>query len=632
MSQTVNLDRAEIAQAEVAIHGTEPGPPLGTVDELRAGKGSIDVTNIPDSSHGGDGLLDEDYPFPTEEELRTLRRVSGKINWAAYSVAVCELGERFSYYGSSILYTNFVVHALPDGSNTGAGYGRGGQSGALGLGSRAGQGISLTNQFFAYLVPLFGGWLADAKLGRYKVIHIAICVSMIAHVILVAASAPSVITHPNNSLGAFVIGMLVLCIGTGLFKANVAPLLAEQNHDRRMYVETTKKGEKVIVDPAVTNTRIFLYYYMAINLGSLSGQISMVYVELYVGFWLAFLLPTVIFAICPIILFLMKKKYTLSPPTGSVLGKFFKMFGLAMRGNWGKIFNPPSFKRSFTWDAVRPSNIPVESRPGWMTYDDEWVDEVRRGLKACKVFLFLPIFFLAYNQMTNNLTTQASTMELHGAPNDLIQNLNPISIVIMIPILDRFVYPGLRRIGINFTPLKRMAFGFGFSAMSMVAAAVMQYYIYKMSPCGDRTTDEGCVAPINVWAQCLPYVLVGLSEIFTNTTSYEYAFSKAPDNMKSVVMSVNLFMSAVSSALGQAWTPLAGDPNWVWNYGSVAIIAAAGGVGFWLCFKDLDKEEDKWNNLKKSEYKGSQQPNAGHTGADKSLEAEGVNEVPSEKI
>ena len=156
MSQTVNLDRAEIAQAEAAVHGLEPGPPLGTVDELRAGKGSIDVTNIPDSSHGGDGLLDEDYPFPTEEELRTLRRVSGKINWAAYSVAVCELGERFSYYGSSILYTNFVVHALPDGSNTGAGYGRGGQSGALGLGSRAGQGISLTNQFFAYLVPLFG--------------------------------------------------------------------------------------------------------------------------------------------------------------------------------------------------------------------------------------------------------------------------------------------------------------------------------------------------------------------------------------------------------------------------------------------------------------------------------------------
>lgn len=199
-------------------------------------------------------------------------------------------------------------------------------------------------------------------------------------------------------------------------------------------------------------------------------------------------------------------------------------------------------------------------------------------------------------------------MELNGVPNDLIQNLNPISIVILIPILDRFVYPGFRHMGFNFTPLKRMATGFAFSSLSMIAAAVMQYYIEKMSPCGNHTTDEGCIAPINVWAQCVPYVLVGISEIFTNTTSLEYAFSKAPENMKSMVMAVNLFMSAISSALGQAFTPLAGDPHWIWNYGSVAIIAAAGGAGFWLCFHDLDKEEDMWNNLKKSEFKGTNQP------------------------
>lgn len=156
MSQTVNLDRAEIAQAQAVKDGLDPGPPLGTVEELHAGKGSIDVTKVPASSNGDGGLLDDDEEQPTEEDMHTLRRVSGHINWAAYSVAFCELGERFSYYGSSILYTNFVVHNLPEGSNTGAGYGHGGQSGALGLGSKAGQGISLTNQFFAYLVPLAG--------------------------------------------------------------------------------------------------------------------------------------------------------------------------------------------------------------------------------------------------------------------------------------------------------------------------------------------------------------------------------------------------------------------------------------------------------------------------------------------
>ena len=142
MSQIVNADKAEApVQADLSKEAT-------------AKEGSIVVDTPPDDSSHADGLLDDDAP--TEEELQTLRRVSGHIKWSAYTVAFCELTERFSYYGSNVLYTNFVVQPLPPGSNTGAGHNHGGQSGALGLGSRAGQGISLTNQFFAYVVPLFG--------------------------------------------------------------------------------------------------------------------------------------------------------------------------------------------------------------------------------------------------------------------------------------------------------------------------------------------------------------------------------------------------------------------------------------------------------------------------------------------
>jgi POT family proton-dependent oligopeptide transporter len=210
-------------------------------------------------------VLDEEYEGkPSEEDLHTLRRVSGKINWAAYTIAFCELAERFSYYGSSVLYTNFVRSPLPEGSTTGAGWGRNpkNQSGALGWGQKSSQGISLFNQFFAYLVPLLGAWVADARLGRYKTIHIAIVISTVAHIILVAAASPGVIVHPDSSAAAFLIGLICLCFGTGFFKANIAPLLAEQNLDTRMRVETLKSGERVLVDPAITNTRIFLYFYL----------------------------------------------------------------------------------------------------------------------------------------------------------------------------------------------------------------------------------------------------------------------------------------------------------------------------------------------------------------------------------
>lgn len=451
------------------------------------------------------------------------------------------------------------------------------------------------------MLTAYSAWIADARIGRFWTLHLAIGISTIAHVILVAASSPGVIVKADSSFAAFIIGLLTLCVGTGFFKANVSPLLAEQNEDTKMRIEV-RDGERVIVDPAVTNTRVFLYFYLAINLGSVAGQISMVYVEKYHSFWLAFFIPTIMFLTAPIVLGLNKKHYKLSPPTGSVLSKFMRMFVYVQK-------QCKPFK--LNWDLAKPSNVPASERPAWMTYDDAWVDEVRRGLMACKVFLFLPVFFLAYNQMTNNLTTQAATMELHGVPNDVIQNLNPISIVIMVPLIDHLLYPGLRKIGILFTPIKRMTTGFVISALSMVASAVMQHYIYKMSPCGEYANGEDCgPAPINVWAQCLPYILIGISEIFTNVTSYEYAYSKAPENMKSLVMSVNLFMSCISAAIGQAFTPLSADPLLVWNYTIVAGIAIIGGVAFWFCFNHLDSEEDKWNMLKASEFKGTNQPNA----------------------
>ena len=69
-------------------------------------------------------------------------------------------------------------------------------------------------------------------------------------------------------------------------------------------------------------------------------------------------------------------------------------------------------------------------------------------------------------------------------------------------------------------------------------------------------------------------------------------------------MSVNLFMSAISSALGQALVPLSADPLLVWNYGAVAVIAFIAGPAFWFLYRGYDKLEDSWNSLAKSAYHG----------------------------
>ena len=47
---------------------------------------------------------------PTEEELMTLRKVSGHLPWSAFIVALVELCERFTYYGLSGPFQNYIQY------------------------------------------------------------------------------------------------------------------------------------------------------------------------------------------------------------------------------------------------------------------------------------------------------------------------------------------------------------------------------------------------------------------------------------------------------------------------------------------------------------------------------------------
>lgn len=437
---------------------------------------------------------------PTMEELKTLRRVSGKIGWRAFTITFVEFCERFSWYGTTALFVNFIQQPRPYGSRTGAinmtqecfdavGEGICEQPGGLGQGQRASTGLTTFNQFWAYVMPLLGGYLADTYLGRFNTIQLAILCGIIGHVLLIVSSLPTVMDNPEGALGCFGVGLVILGIGTGCFKSNISPLLAEQLPQKRPEVISLKSGERVIRDPAVTLSRAMLYFYMMINIGSLTGGIGMVYAERFVGFWLAYMLPTILFFVAPVVLFVCKKGYTTTPPTGDVTSKAFHLLALASKGCWAS--NPVktyhNFHREGFWDRVKPSNLGPD-RPSWMHgIDDAWVDQVARGFNACKVFCWLPLYWLAYNQMVGNLTSQSATMSLNGVPNDLINNLNPLTLVIFIPFIDYFLYPAFRKAKIRFTPIKRIAVGFAVASCAMISSTVMQYVVTRPSPLTSTT-------------------------------------------------------------------------------------------------------------------------------------------------
>lgn len=125
------------------------------------------------------------------------------------------------------------------------------------MGQRASTGLTTFNTFWAYVMPLFGAYVADTYWGRYKTICWAVFVAVIGHILLVISSVPGVIEHPHNALTCFLIAIIVMGVGTGGFKANISPLIAEQ-YQGVMHIRSEKRGERVLVDPAHTAARIYM--------------------------------------------------------------------------------------------------------------------------------------------------------------------------------------------------------------------------------------------------------------------------------------------------------------------------------------------------------------------------------------
>lgn len=191
-------------------------------------------------------------------------------------------------------------------------------------------------------------------------------------------------------------------------------------------------------------------------------------------------------------------------------------------------------------------------------------------------------------------------MQLHGIPNDIMQNIDPLSLIFLIPIFDRFLYPGLRKIGIPFRPITRITWGFIFGALAMAYAAIVQYLIYSSPPC--YNAPLACNAShlpnqIHVAVQTPAYLFIAISEIFASVTGLEYAYTKAPPSMKSFVMSIFLLQSAFGSALGIALAPIAKDPALVWMYTGLCIATIIVAGLFWICFNHLNATEESMNAL-----------------------------------
>ncbi|EPQ51346.1 PTR2-domain-containing protein [Gloeophyllum trabeum ATCC 11539] len=547
------------------------------------------------SSYVVESLVEDDEGrAPTEEEKNTLRRVSAKVPWASYVICLVEFSERASYYGVSGIFPNYIQRPLPKGGNGAGAPPRNTQetAGALGLGLTTANALTTLFSFLACTTPIIGAILADTKWGRFKTICVGTAVALLAHIILIISAVPSVIQE-GHAIIAFIIGLLVLAFSTGMITPCVAPLIADQSPVKSQIVQTLPSGERVILDPSRTIENMLMMYYWAINVGALF-QLATSYSEKDVGYWLAYLTPTILFLLVPLALVWVYKRLVKYPPRGSGLLDAIKAFSLMIRRTG---FRSALRGGDRLWESAKPSTISSEggehrkSMPSW---DDEFIDDLRKTVNACKVFAFFPVWYMADGGLNTIQNSMAASMTTNGAPNDLLSNFNPISTIVTVPFYNYILYPFLRKHGINFSPIRRIVTGFCIGVLTMIIGAILQWQVYRTSPCGygATTCDIGTgVSPIRVWAQVPLYWLPPMGGILINVTAYEIAYTRSPARMKGIVMAMILLMSAFSSALVEICSPAFKDPNLIWPFVGVGAANGLAAILIWYFFRGMDDEE-----------------------------------------
>ncbi|KAI2624622.1 PTR2-domain-containing protein [Hypomontagnella submonticulosa] len=562
------------------VHGAKAQP----AGKIQASPDSPHTESQVESLGEPNDVIDyEAYPPPTEEERKTLRKVFDSIPLAAWSLCFVELAERASYYGVKSVFNNFLQFPLPAG---GPGTGAidpnkpNSHAGALNMGLQAASGLVLLFTFLAYLIPIFGAWVADTKIGRYQAIVWGVIIGGVAHAIMIGGAAPAVL-QAGQGVAPFLISFILLAIGAGIFKPNVAPTVIDQYKYQREYTKVLKSGEKVLVDPETTVSHIMLIFYAFVNVGAFFS-IAVVYIEKYHSFWLAFLVPGIVYFLLPVLLAVMYKRTVRKKPQGSDLTRFTKITISALKASKGNIFSKN------LWHNVKPSVLAEQDiRVG---YSEKDVDDARRTWEAVQIFLYIPVWVLNDGGVGSVQSNQGAAMTSNGAPNDLLNNFNPLVIIIFSPFMAQIVYPYLEKKKIRFGRINRMTLGFALATISGVIGAVVQYRVYETSPCGYYASTCDDVSPISIWWQIPNVALGAISEVFVNVTSYELAYARAPEHMRATVVALFLFMTALSSALGEILIPAIVDPVLVWAWAAPAIALFVQTVVFWWRHRNVNDD------------------------------------------
>ncbi|MBB3277037.1 MULTISPECIES: oligopeptide:H+ symporter [unclassified Pseudoxanthomonas] len=462
-----------------------------------------------------------------------------------------EACERFSFYGMRNILVQFLASSillayLPEAE-------------------RQGVAKDVFHSFVigVYFFPLLGGWLSDRYFGKYN--------TVLWFSLIYCAGHACLALFESHRTG-FYTGLFLIALGSGGIKPLVVSFVGDQ------FDQSNKNKAKIVFDA----------FYWTINFGSFFASLLMPLFLRSYGPAVAFGIPGILMFIATFIFWLGRKQYVNVPPSGEDPDSFLRVVRTALaarregEGRWGYLVAMAGVVIAVALLVLWALSM-LGLAPGWWPDDfgfvisaclalgvliafggwgasmqlerargrhpDAAVDSVRAVLRILIVFALVTPFWSLFDQKASTWVLQGKEMVMpEGAwwwPGWLIkdagqlQALNPAMVMLLIPFNNLVLYPALRKLGFEPTPLRRMGWGIAFSGLAWVVAGTLQLWM-----------DGG--DPVSLAWQILPYALLTFGEILVSATALEFAYSQATQAMKGVIMA----FWYLTSTFGSLWVLL----------------------------------------------------------------------------
>uniref|UniRef100_A0A1X7UEU9 Uncharacterized protein n=1 Tax=Amphimedon queenslandica TaxID=400682 RepID=A0A1X7UEU9_AMPQE len=439
--------------------------------------------------------------FPGQKSLTVgkqsrFSKLSGKA-WGRVWCKICQLPfpvffimwnefcERFSYYGMRAVLVLFLTMFLDFGENS---------------------ATAIYHSFIVlcYLLPLVGAIISDSCLGKYGTILSLSILYSVGNVLMAISAIPFSSDRVLNIILAS-IAMVVIAFGTGGIKPCVSAFGGDQFTSKNVHLLPV----------------FFSIFYFSINAGSLISTLLTPVLRGYVScfgedqcFPLAFGVPAILMIVSVGIFVLGTKWYVITKPKREAAMLFFKVpwsvgYAIYHRIKYGKIDNTRNFM-----DNASPK------------FSRKFVFDVWLLLRVLVMFLPVPMFWALFDQQGSRWTLQA--LRLNGSFGkfvilpDQVSSLNPIFLIIFIPIFETIIYPLFARCNIFKKPLQRMGTGMAIAGVAFLYAGFLDLYIQSQS--GLLKNDEARIVITNGLNQQAHFSYPDANQTFSLDEAYSQKF------------------------------------------------------------------------------------------------------------